>query len=243
MIHYHGSPISGEMIEAVKFFSKRSALISFSKPTQIQVISQVCRSFVLDNGSYSFFNSGKPINWNDFYEFVETWKNHPRFDWFIVPDVIDGTEEENDNLLLSNPYPRYISVPVWHIGSEPLARLDRLINEFPRIAIGTSGNLILKSMNWWNEMRKAFEVVCNSDGIPKVKIHGLKMLDPEIVNGFPFSSCDSAGAVILSSFDKDWQFPYAPLQKSARASLYADYIENAQSPSFYKFKPIQLDLL
>ena len=52
---------------------------------------------------------------------------------------------------------------------------------------------------------------------------------------------------LLSKRDRDnteWEgYPYAPISKAARATLVADRIERGQSPSFYKFKPIQLDLI
>ena len=118
-----------------------------------------------------------------------------------------------------------------------------MVERYPRIAIGSTQGFELKTMRFWNEMRKIFEVVCDQDGVPRVKVHGLRMLDPEIVTNFPFSSCDSAGASILSSFDNGWSFPYAPETKSGRAALYANKVEMSQSPSFYKLKPIQMELI
>ena len=173
------------------------------------------------------------------------WVNHPRFDFFIIPDVIGGTVEENDALI-----EEYWStmpdsgVPVFHVG-EPLERIDMFILKynFTRIAIGTTKGFELKSMHFWNEMRKIFEKLC-INGMPRVKVHGLRMLDPEIVEAFPFSSGDSTTATRKATFYTEWEgYRYAPISKAARATLVADRIEQGQSPSFYKFKPIQLDLI
>ena len=243
MIHYHGADISGGQKEAGKFYKKRDVLISYARPNQIQVISEICRSFVLDNGAFSFWKSNLETDWNGFYEWIHEWKYHPRFEWFLCPDVIGGNEKENDELIEQCPMPKHITVPVYHIG-ENYNRLEKMLShDYPRIAIGTTPGYGLRSIKFINEMRKIFEIVCNNEGVPQVKIHGLRMLDPEIVKAFPFSSCDSADAVIESVFDYKWTHRYFPKTKSGRAALVADYLEQTQSPSMYNFKPIQMELL
>ena len=71
---------------------------------------------------------------------------------------------------------------------------------FRRFAIGSTPGYELKSMNFWNEMRKIFEYICE-DGIPRFKVHGLRMLDEEIIEKFPFSSGDSTSATLMATFD------------------------------------------
>jgi hypothetical protein len=241
MIHYHGADISGGIPEALKFYNRRDVLISFPRPYQTSSISEVCRSFVFDNGAFSFWKKCTPVNWDDFYDWVDTWNHHPRFEWFLIPDVIGGSDKENDELIAGCAFPNYMSVPVYHVG-EDFSRLENMMDKFPRVAIGTTKGFELKSLNFWNEMRKIFDFICVF-GVPQVKVHGLRMLDPEIVSAFPFSSCDSAGACIISVYDNEWNFPYAPITKAGRAALYADKIERSQSPSFYEFKPIQMELI
>jgi hypothetical protein len=34
-----------------------------------------------------------------YYEFCNKWNKHPAFDWAIIPDIIDGDEKQNDELL------------------------------------------------------------------------------------------------------------------------------------------------
>ncbi len=166
--------------------------------------------------------------------------NHPRFDFYLIPDVIGGTVKEND-ILLDGAVPG--GVPVFHVG-EPLARIDSFADRgYKRIAIGTTKGFELKSLLFWNEMRKIFDHLC-IDGVPRMKVHGLRMLDPEIVEAFPFSSGDSTTATRKATFNSEWEgYPYAPISKAARATLVADKIEQGQSPSFYKSKPIQLELI
>ena len=118
-----------------------------------------------------------------------------------------------------------------------------MVERYPRIAIGSTQGFELKTMRFFNEMRKIFEVICDRDGVPQAKVHGLRMLDPEIVEKFPFSSCDSATASIKSMFDKEWKHRFWPQSKAGRAALVADYLERVQSPSFYQLKPVQMELL
>ena len=242
MIHYHGSPLSGSTDQQTEFYRNRHVLLSWATfcPNHVP-ITEVCSSFCIDNGAYSFWGKNIPVQWQDFYNFLDKWIHHPRFDFFLIPDVIDGAPQLNDDLIHICRYPEH-GVPIFHVG-EPLERLEKFLEKgFKRIAIGTTKGYELKSLNFWNEMRKIFDFIC-VDGVPQAKVHGLRMLDPEIVEKFPFSSCDSAGACIISVYNNEWNYPYAPITKAGRAALYADKIERTQSPSFYEPKPIQMELI
>jgi len=242
MIHYHGAPCPGNSAEQIVFFRRRDCLLSFANREKVspELLFTYCRTFILDNGSFSYWKNGIATNWDEFYKWVQNWMHHPRFEWFLIPDVIGGTTKENDLLIKDSYFPRY-GVPVFHIG-EPVKRISFFLDQgFKRFAIGSTPGFELKSMNFWNEMRKVFNRIC-IDGIPIVKAHGLRMLDPEIVEAFPFSSCDSATASMESIFDYKWKHHYWPRTQSGRAALVADYLEQAQSPSAYQSKPIQIDL-
>lgn len=245
MIHYHGAPCPGNAESQVKFFRHRDALLSYAnrKKVSAEVIFDICRSFILDNGAFTYWKNNEEPKWDDFYCWVENYRFHPRFQWFLVPDIIGGSVEENNKQLVICPMPINITVPVFHVG-EPLDRIMMIIEKgYHCIGIGTTPGFELKSAAFFNEMRKIFETVCNHEGIPKIKVHGLRMLDPEIVREFPFSSCDSATSAMESIFDCKWGHRYFPKTQSGRAALVADYLESSQSPSFYKSKPIQMDLL
>ena len=243
MIHYHGSPLSGSTDQQTEFYRNRHVLLSWATfcPNHVP-ITEVCSSFCIDNGAYSFWGKNIPVQWQDFYNFLDKWIHHPRFDFFLIPDVIDGAPQLNDDLVHICRYPEH-GVPIFHVG-EPLERLEKFLEKgFKRIAIGTTKGYELKSLNFWNEMRKIFDFIC-VDGVPQAKVHGLRMLDPEIVEAFPFSSGDSTTATMEATFDVNWEkYPYAPITKAGRAALVADKIERTQSPSFYEPKPIQMELI
>lgn len=193
MIHFHGTPCGGKREDVARFLAGRHALIPFGGAEDLPTAAEVCQSFVLDNGAFSAWRSGAPIeDWRGYYEFVDKWRRHPGFDWAIIPDVIDGDEDANDALLADWPF-EDCGVPVWHL-HEDVYRLERLLVAYPRVALGSSGEYADPgSRNWWRRISEAMEVACE-DGRPRAKLHGLRMLDPAIFHRLPLSSADSTNA-------------------------------------------------
>lgn len=195
LIHYHGTPVGGKREDVARFLAGRHALIPFGRIEDIGTASEVCSSFVLDNGAFTAWRSGKPIrDWSGYYEFVDEWRRHPAFRWAIIPDVIDGNEEDNDSLLLEWPW-EGCGVPVWHL-HESIDRLYRLATTFATVAIGSSGQWAsVGSESWWERMAEAMDAACDESGRAMCKLHGLRMLNPEVFTRLPLASADSTNAV------------------------------------------------
>lgn len=195
MIKYHGTPCGGKRDDVARFLAGRHALIPFGRTEDIATASEVCESFVLDNGAFTAWKSGNPINdWSEYYGFVDQWRRHPAFDWAIIPDVIDGTEQDNNDLLAEWPFEE-TGTPVWHL-HESLDRLNMLVSAYRVVALGSSGEFAEPgSRSWWVRMSEAMEVACDDDGRARCKLHGLRMLDPAIFHRLPLSSADSTNAV------------------------------------------------
>ena len=101
MIHYHGMPIT-PATAAVSAVGGGHGFVSFQHPDQLGVAAEVCQSFAVDNGAFSAWKSGNPrTNWSDFYEWAFACKKMPNCDFAVIPDVIDGTEEDNNALIHS----------------------------------------------------------------------------------------------------------------------------------------------
>ena len=227
MIHYHGTKFSGGMTvqTAIK---ARHACVSYAHPETIEVVAEMCQSFILDNGAFSAWTVGKPLDIEGFRNWSSHWSKHPACDWYLIPDVIDGSEEENDALLDG-----WINgVPVWHM-HESLDRLERLCSTYQRIALGSSGDYSkVGNGAWWERMTEAMGVACDSDGIPKAKLHGLRMLDPSIFSHLPLSSADSTNVARSIGIDSRWdRSPYAPASKGTRALIMMERIEQHASAS------------
>jgi hypothetical protein len=228
VIHYHGTPLTPESA-AASVFAGRHAMVSFANPEQMPLVMEVCQSASADNGAYPKWRAGEAVkDWNPFYRWLNQWRLHPSFDWFLIPDVIDGDEEQNDALISECPY-KYAGVPVWHL-HENLERLERLSYDWPRIALGSSGQYAqLKTVAWWRRMEEAMAVICDESGRPRTKLHGLRMLDVDVFTRFPFASADSTNVARNVGLDTRWPGTYPPAGKAARGIVLAGRIEAHQS--------------
>ncbi|MCJ8337597.1 MAG: hypothetical protein MJK10_03920 [Pseudomonadales bacterium] len=231
MIHYHGTPIGGTRQDAARFLMGRHALVSFYRPDDIGAVMECCKSFVLDNGAFSHWRAGKgDIDFIAYKTWVEGIHQHPGFEWCLIPDKIDGTEQENKHLVdrWVNESTGVSSVPVWHL-HESLEYLDYLVTNFSRVALGSSGQWASPgTASWWQRISDVMKTACDSEGRPRAKLHGLRMLDPGIFSKLPLSSADSTNAAVnsgsLSRFGS-----YKPPTAGQRADVIAERIERHNS--------------
>ena len=193
MIHYHGGPITPLSV-AHAVWATRHAFVSYEWPEQVALVAEICQSFAIDNGAFSVWRRGGSLDVNGYVAFVDEWKRHPAFDWCLIPDAIDGGEADNDRLL--GEYRNaggdlLTSVPVWHL-HESFDRLVRLCRTFPRVALGSSGEWAqVGTPQWWQRMGEAMDAICDAEGRPPCKLHGLRMLNPTVFSQLPLSSADS----------------------------------------------------
>lgn len=240
MIHYHGVPIAPETAAAAALTGGH-AFVSFAKPSNFGLVLQVCQSFAVDNGAFSAWRAGEPIlDWRGYYNWVSDCRRFASFDFAIIPDVIEGDERANDTLVDAWPFECWQGVPVWHL-HESLKRLERLTREWPRVAMGSSGEFAkLKTPKWWSRMGEAVGTACNLDGMPRCKLHGLRMLDPQIFRAFPFASADSTNIGRNVNLDTRWSGGYPPATREARARVMRDRIEVHQAALRWEGLPLVL---
>ena len=237
MIHYHGGP-NTPITAAIRCWRARHAFVSFAAPEQMEVAAEFAQSFALDNGAFSAWRAGRPTDWEGYYKWVDEWRKCPGFDFAIIPDVIDGDEDANDNLLEQWPHGRDGGVPVWHL-HESIERLVCLCNAWPKVALGSSGQFaVVGSSAWWNRMTEAMNAVCDERGMPSAKLHGLRMLNPDVFRHLPFSSADSTNAAQNIGIDSRWNGTYTPATKETRAIVIAERVEQYNS-SPWNHKPAQ----
>lgn len=128
-------------------------------------------------------------------EWVESLSKHPSFDFCIIPDVIMGSEKENDELL-SLWDTRIDSIPVYHLG-ESYDRFFRLAEKYNKVAFGSTDKWPRNgSKDWWKYMADFMDAVTDSDGNLPCKVHGLRMLDIKIFQYLPLHSGDSTNAAV-----------------------------------------------
>lgn len=222
---------------AIACLTGRHGFVSVEHPQQIALVAEVCQTFALDNGAFSHWNKTDEdvSDWTHFYEFCQEWRYHPGCDWAIIPDTIKGTEARNDELIREWPFKTF-GVPVWHL-HESMERLMRLAEEWPRIALGSSGQYAqIGTPQWADRMHLAMIAICDLEGRPITKLHGLRMLDPRVFTVYPFASADSTNVAMNIGIDQAWRGTYMPPNKDVRAQVIASRIESQQSAAVYDFQ-------
>lgn len=222
MIHYHGTPMTPTEA-AIRLLRGRHAFISYLAQDSLPIAQEFCQSFAVDNGAFSVWKRGATPDWPSYYKWVEDVARYPNFDFAVIPDCIDGEESDNDALLKKWPHGN-IGAPVWHL-HESLDRLHRLAIEWPRICLGSSGAYQTPNTEqWWLRINQVMEKI-TCDGFPITKIHGLRMLNPEIFARIPMASADSTN--VCQNAGVAWRGHYEPATKATKAIVIAERIELA----------------
>jgi len=223
MIHYHGTPMSGTRQDAANFLTRRHALVPYKRQDDMPIVADVCQSFILDNSAFSIWKRGGSMELDKYLAFVEKWQYHPGFDWALIPDMIEGNERQNDEYLRQWDT-KAKGVPVYHL-HESFTRLKRLINKYEIVAIGGSPQYPnLKAKAWWNRVAEIFNFICDEEGRPPCKLHGLRIMSPKFFTRLPLSSADSTNAA--RNCNKLERFGmYPPPTAAQRAASIANKIE------------------
>lgn len=154
-LHYHVTPITPDhQLERLK---GRCLMVRFGRHDQLAIVQRIAASIAYDNGAFGAFTKAKKahaavaqgsgLSLDDFIRTTTDWKPYyewigPLLDcptsWAIVPDVIGAGSQEQDALLREWPHGRDRAAPVFHM-DEPTDRLLRLLDEWPRVCIGSTG--------------------------------------------------------------------------------------------------------
>lgn len=223
-IHYHGTPITPRTV--LYELAGRNFCVSYYSPNDVRACHQIGQSVMLDNGAFSAWKLGAKTDWPGFYKWCDEWLSFPTT-WAIIPDVIDGTDADNDRLIGDWPH-GHRGAPVWHM-HESIDRLLRLSDEWPRVCIGSSRQYSeLLTSKWCQRMNEAWNAMMRSRvRVPWVHmLRGMQMVRYD----WPFASVDS------TDIARNHNRP----QNGARAM--ADRWDAAQCPAAWKIQPEQPDL-
>lgn len=246
MIHYHGiAGLDGLCLAALK---GRHLLYSFAHSRSLwERARELAASYCIDSGAFTAWSNGEPLDLDGYAAFANDALSDPSLDFIVAPDVIDGGWEANATRQGTWFYqrarlPRRVCCPVWHTSEEPeaLKHLGYLARSYDRLAIGSSGAHPIKSAQWWRVLRKAWEILAPG-GRPLLPVHGFRMLDPEVVQAFPWASCDSTTA--SRNVRKGQRARFGPIganaSKRTRLVAYCEHLESFLPPLRYEARPVQ----
>jgi hypothetical protein len=184
-MHYHGTPITPTPL--LYEIAGRCFCVSHAQPQQVRVIHEIGQSVLLDNGAFSAWIAGRPTDWPTYYAWSDLWLIY-RTTWAIIPDVIDGPEDQQDVLISQWPHGDR-GAPVWHM-NEDIGRLLRLLERWPRVCIGSTAQYrVVMSESWQRRMDAIWDSIAAVFG----KTPWVHMLRGMQCAGehWPFSSLDS----------------------------------------------------
>jgi hypothetical protein len=185
LIHYHGTPITprSKLLE----MQGRHFCVSFADPRDLETCLRIGQSLMMDNGAFTAYTKGKPMDKPGFYDWCEEYLCHPN--WAVIPDVIGGSVEDQRESMKDWPFPSELSAPVWHLNLS-FEWLQELADRFGRVCLGSSGEFWqIGTRKWEQRMDQVFEVLSRKRFLPWV--HGMRMLG-QSDGRWPLASADSS---------------------------------------------------
>lgn len=223
-LHYHGTPLTP--LTALYELAGRNFCVSHSDPRDAARAHQIGQSVMLDNGAFSKWKRKAETDWPSYYAWAEEWLSCPTT-WAVIPDEIDGGAQIQDALVREWPFgPR--GAPVWHM-DEPLDRLLRLVDHWPKVCIGSTGEFRdLRWPAWERRMDEIWNRVMESRRFTPW-IHMLRGMGV-VGKRWPFGSVDSTD--VAQSHHRPQNTP----------ALLAQRWDKTQSPIRWARRPEQLEL-
>lgn len=221
VIHYHGTPVWGDAGNVHRIaVTGAGAFVSYARPDQLASSIKYALSVAIDNGAFSAWKRGLVIDWQQFYQWLIPHYHHPKLSFFVIPDVVEGREADNDELIAKLPRCfKDKAAPVWHL-HESLHRLVELCREWPRVCFGSSGEYAtIRTQLWHRRMSEAFETIYCKHSF-STQVHGLRMLDGRVLGNYPLATADSTN---LACNVPKFEVKYPELTKAIRE---ADYAKN-----------------
>lgn len=184
MLHYHGTPLTPRA-ELLKMAGKNFC-VSFAAPGDADWCLVHGQAVMWDSGAFSAFTQGREVDWAKYYSWLEPRLGHPH--WAVIPDVIDGSIEQQRAMVAQWPFSSFLGAPVWHMGLDISYLLD-LAQLWPRVCFGSSQQYWqVGSDLWCRRADEAFNALSRRGPLPWVHmLRGLALSGDR----WPFASADS----------------------------------------------------
>lgn len=167
-----------------------------------KVIIPSCKNFMLDSGAFTFFSSGKKVDWNKYIEeyadFIN--RNDVKLFFELDIDVLIGYENVLKLRKRLEQLTNKKCIPVWH-KSRGLDEFIKMCKEYDYVAIGgiVSKEITQKDYKYFPK----FINIAHENG---AKIHGLGFTNLEGLTKYHFDSVDSTSWVSGNRFGSIYKF-------------------------------------
>lgn len=205
---YHGTPLTPNA--QLRTLKGHNFVVPFIRPDNIRLLLEegVASKVMLDSGAYSAWRRGVQIDWDAYYGWTEKWLKYPGV-WAVIGDIIDGSEEDNDQLIDQWPHGT-AGAPVWHL-HESIKKLERLTATWPLVCLGSSGQYaVVGSSAWLGRMNEAMTAIALPDGAMPTRLHMLRGL--KLVRGYPYPFASVDSATVARNFRRDGKTPLEMVQ-------------------------------
>jgi hypothetical protein len=194
-MHYHGTPLTPQ--HQLARMAGCNFCVPYTRPESLSQCLRIGQSLMLDNGAFSVKTRGEVFDLHGFYAWIEPILAHPH--WAVVPDVIDGTVDEQRAMVKTWPHRREFGIPVWHLGL-PIDYLLELCDQWGRVCLGSAGAYWdIGGPLWSGRMDEAFNAMARTFGRMPFT-HGLRMLG-QAGGPWPLSSADSTN--VAQNYKRD----------------------------------------
>lgn len=165
--------------------------------------------FFLDSGAYSAWSAGKPVDLDEYCEFIRA--NIECIDVYAALDVIPGspgkpaTSKQRDEAAAES-WANYLymkaqglsPLPVYHYGEDVKWLRNMLDAGVDYIGLGGLVGIPGGSRKVW--LDRVFTLITDEQGAPTVKTHGFGMTSVPLIFRYPWYSVDSTSWIKVSQF-------------------------------------------
>ena len=227
-MYYHGTPITPNSV--LHTMNGRNFCVPFISPYNLKTCLKIGGSIMADSGAFSAYTRNITIDFNEYEKWLSQWMVPPH--WAIIPDVINGSVEDNINLAKKWNISKNLSAFVWHL-HEPIDHLLWVIDNYDRVCFGSSGQFWdVSSSAWASRIDEAWNDIAKRGYRPWV--HMLRAAKQAREGNWPFASCDSTNIARNHSGSKQSSGFCAPCK--------ADYLEGKRPSGGWIIKPTQKEI-
>ena len=163
---------------------------------------------VLDSGAFTAWSRGTPVDLDEYIAYIKA--NAEGVDHYVALDVIPGafgvkpspaeveaSASQGWENLIYMQREGLDPVPVFHQG-ERFWWLERMIQHGCKyIGISPANDRTTQQKRLW--LDRVFELVCDSNGYPRVKTHAFGVTAVPLLTRYPWYSADSATWVLVAA--------------------------------------------